>query len=297
MLNSVNVLLVWLFSLLCFFMSLINNSTATTLFLLECLAMLVIPLTCYSNNGLGHTKFNSIALFFVVSSLSGLVFLYSLIFNMFETIFYVLLLKFGLFPFCWWIYGVYSGIGLWLLVYLNTVFKAPIIWLTGLGGISLDSTVLLILFLTVFYCSYMLLSQTSGWYTFLASSSIMTSSVYLLLLNNVSQILFFAIFFVGWLYLFMYIYLLFSHNFYEKENLSINEAYSYSFFTLFMALPFSVTAIYKLINVYGIILLNSLGFIILWLVYQIIEQLWLLNFFFNNNSINVTSEVINSRLV
>nr|YP_010536426.1 NADH dehydrogenase subunit 2 [Hexostoma thynni]UYC28904.1 NADH dehydrogenase subunit 2 [Hexostoma thynni] len=291
--NSYKVLLGLCALMVC--LTFTQTSILLLIFYMELVSLLIVPLIC--NEGFKRLRngYEGLILYFIVSSLSGIMMLLGWLSTVYLLLVAGLLIKFGAFPFCWWVYVVYSSVSWNILIILNTLYKVPLLvicFLTGCFATPLKNVFFL---LTVLLCWYFLVYYNTGWYGFIGGNSIVSSFLFLYLLETNSHDWFFLYIFVSWVYIFILLRYIFLHEARETINSDYSGQSSINVLFLFLSLPFSLTVVYKIFSL-SIFLVGSLySGLVIWCAYGVIEQIWLLNVFYQTSTFSGNAELV-SRL-
>nr|AFD18186.1 NADH dehydrogenase subunit 2 [Polylabroides guangdongensis] len=287
---------IWLLSILLFLVGVLLNNSIEIIFFFEMITIIAIPLMIVYSGVSTHNNYTALMVFFVVSSITSVFLIYSWAIELFSLFFFVLMFKFGLFPFCWWVYVVYSGVSTGALIFLNTFFKSILLAIGFIEGVYLVDGFFFFFFFSILFCLYKLLNNIEGWYSFIAGNSIVSSGLLLIFLTSLSNNEFVMYFFLSWFYISSIMYFVLNINLFNKDYSVFDILSGACYLFVFLALPFSLVVIYKVYSVF--LVLSSCGILLVvsWLCYNVIEQIWLLNVFFNSNEWSSLGEIYNSRL-
>nr|YP_010155313.1 NADH dehydrogenase subunit 2 [Heterobothrium okamotoi]QQX28227.1 NADH dehydrogenase subunit 2 [Heterobothrium okamotoi] len=278
--------------------SLASNNVILIIFYLELVTLITLGLAYYNSNFSLYNGYNSLVSFFTISSVAGIIILIGWLLECYIFFFIGLSLKLGVFPFCWWVYSVYSGVSWEVLIYLNTLFKIPILVIALVILQNSDISVLSIMIsFSVFFCIWYLISLGSSWISFIGGNSILSSALLLIFINvlNFNMLTIFLL--LGWAYFISFIAAIYNNN--SEGYLSGNAGIDTSVWWVLVLLsfPISVGIIYKLSSVYFFMSLETNFYLFfIWTFYQVVEQAWLVNIYFINSSLNLNSEEHISRL-
>nr|AYE40116.1 NADH dehydrogenase subunit 2 [Eudiplozoon sp. DZ-2018] len=290
---TVSNFIIWLFSFLVMFACLISNNLVLCVFLMEVSSVVVFPLILGGNNGVLVIN-KAVVVLFIVSSVSGLFLLFGLLFNVWNLIYLGLCLKVGLFPFCWWVYLVFSGVGYDVILFINIFHKLPILVIGSFVGAFSGDMFFLFFSFSVFFIFICLLIAPSYSY-FLAGSSIASSLVLISVVDDVPFCIVLSLLVLGWCYYFLLVLF-----FYSCVNSGFLSCYLISdylwLFYIFISFPISLSVLYKIYSLYCLSLV-SLFLVGVWCVYQVLEQVWFINLIFLLSGFGLNSEETEGRLV
>nr|AFD18233.1 NADH dehydrogenase subunit 2 [Neomazocraes dorosomatis] len=288
---------IWFICLFLLITNLLNNNILLIIFLFEMISLFVIPLMFLENNSSLLSFYNSLISFFVVSSISGLIIFLGWLTEIYFFFALGLILKLGIFPFCWWLYSVYSGVSWSVLLLLNTLFKSPIFLLCYLNNINffVVSGVEVLFLFTSLFCSHYLINKGNNWYGFFGGNSIISSFIILVIINNINMFDIFMYMLLSWVYFFLFVYFIFYNSSDNLAGYKIEDNTSVYFIFILLGFPFSISVIYKIFSVWCMVLLSTFSLFCYWLVFSLIEQVWLINILFFGSNLVFYTETTNSR--
>uniref|UniRef100_UPI001FAEF7B7 NADH dehydrogenase subunit 2 n=1 Tax=Paradiplozoon yunnanensis TaxID=2268894 RepID=UPI001FAEF7B7 len=271
---------IWGFSLYFFILVFFESNFCLLILYLELVALLVIPLCCFNNFGfVGFgNRYVAVYTLFLVSSVSSLFLLYGWVVSSYYLIYLGLIIKLGLYPFCWWVPVVMEVNDFFFIFYVILFYKLPLVFVCQLGGgLNYWLFLFLVLFSFIFCVNSLLLVPCYS--RLLGSWYVSSSLVILLCVYSVSFNILFVLFFFGWLYGFILLFCFRGFLFEESCLSSLLRVESVYFIFIFLSLPFSLSIFYKLLSCYCVFLV-SFWFFLFWCLYQIVEQLWVFNLLF-----------------
>nr|UJH93386.1 NADH dehydrogenase subunit 2 [Neoheterobothrium hirame] len=290
--------ILWFVSVLFSLGALFTNNIVLLIFFLEMVSLVAVGVCCYSSSISLYKGFNSLITLFIISSISGLFLLVGWLLSLNNCFFLGLCIKLGIFPFCWWVYNVYSGVSWEGIVFLNTLFKIPIVLIALVLNINENSYNYILFSFTVLLCSLYLLSKGSSWYVFIGGNSIISSYVLYIVLSYLDYSLIVSLLLLGWVYFFFFILFVFNTSNSDFIGDSINAINTFWFIFILLSIPASLSVFYKIFTVYCLTVNDGFVYtLLLWCFYQVVEQLWLVNLLFLNSDIGTKSEDNTSRLL
>nr|QBZ73930.1 NADH dehydrogenase subunit 2 [Versteria mustelae] len=237
---------------------------------LELSSLSIIPSIFFMGDLNFSNLYSSIMSYIVMSGLSSVMFVSGLLIsNLYYFIFFGFIIKFGLFPFMFWVYRVFS-IGNWLFIFfLSVIMKFPILFFCYLYQV--DFVVVYIdCFITILVCGGLIWFFSLSWeyvWCHISLSSVAT----LLIACFCSSVE--VCFFIYWYYFFWGL-LCIVYFFYGSDYMDIKGYYFWGFVFLLLVTPISMPLFYKLSVCVGIIY-SSLYILLSWAIYSFSEQFFL----------------------
>nr|YP_007890975.1 NADH dehydrogenase subunit 2 [Taenia laticollis]BAN15635.1 NADH dehydrogenase subunit 2 [Taenia laticollis] len=261
-----SVLISLFFCLLC---CVVDNLLGFWVFL-ELGSLSAIPALLYNFN-LNNKFYCCILCYIIVSGLSSVVLVSGLLINnLYYFVFFGFVIKFGMFPFMFWVYQVFS-LGNWIFIFiLSVILKFPILFLNTLYNICDVNLIYLDCFFTIFVCSFLFWFFSLSWEFIWCHISL--SSVATLMAACFCSSLELC-FFIYWYYFFWASLCVF----YFIKVVDVNDIKGWSFWLfciLLLVTPISIPLFYKLSMIIGI-LYSSIYLLVVWSIYSFSEQFFL----------------------
>nr|UFQ89196.1 NADH dehydrogenase subunit 2 [Anthocephalum cf. caira DJM-2021] len=255
--------------LFCVCCALCDNLLSFWVFLELC-GMSLIPSFFYLSNSSLQGFYSSLLTYIVMSGLSSVFLVSGLVIS--ELYLFVLvgfLVKFGLFPFCLWVYRVFSGSNWLFIFFLSVVSKFPILFFCYVLRGGGESVVYLDCFLTILLCSCFFWLFSQSWEMVWCHISL--SSVSTLLVACYCGDFIVSCFIYGYYFIWASLCLIYFYLLSESEGVK-NVFWWYCF--LLLVTPVSLPLFYKL-SVCASILYSSAYILVVWSVYSFSEQFFL----------------------
>nr|YP_003434409.1 NADH dehydrogenase subunit 2 [Taenia pisiformis]ADC52490.1 NADH dehydrogenase subunit 2 [Taenia pisiformis] len=256
-------------SFFCFCCCVVDSLLGFWVFL-ELGSLSLIPALLYNVN-LNFNFYSCILCYIIMSGLSSAVLVSGLLIpGLYNFIFFGLVIKFGLFPFMFWVYRVF-GLGNWVFIFiLSVIMKFPILFFCYLYGVHNIYLIYLDCFITILICCFLIWFFSLSWEYIWCHISL--SSVATLMVSCFCSSIEIC-FFIYWYYFFWacccIIYFI---NVIDKSEV---KGWSFWLFCiLLLVTPISVPLFYKLSVSIGI-LYSSVYILIAWSFYSFSEQFFL----------------------
>nr|YP_005351105.1 NADH dehydrogenase subunit 2 [Pseudochauhanea macrorchis]AEO93254.1 NADH dehydrogenase subunit 2 [Pseudochauhanea macrorchis] len=293
-----NKTLIYGFCFFLFILSFLSNNLILLVFILEIMVLLTITLFSHNQNVSLYNLYSSLTIYFIISALASLFMIIGWIMLIPYLFFTGILCKIGGFPFCWWIYKFYQGIDYGLILFFNTLLKAPLLVIIIFCNVyNNNDTVSLVFVCSLIFASIMLLNSNGSWVFFIGSNGIVSSVVLLILSSTANTVDVVVLFFLGWCYIFLFLYSVYFYN-EESNNSNYSMNNNTAFFVVFVLISFPVAAgvVYKSYTIFSLVNGISSFLVCLWVFYSLVEIFWLVNTLFFNSSFSNVDEVSNGRL-
>nr|YP_001382126.1 NADH dehydrogenase subunit 2 [Trichobilharzia regenti]ABG91500.1 NADH dehydrogenase subunit 2 [Trichobilharzia regenti] len=258
-----------IFSLFMLFMSsllmLFSGDLMMYWMLLEISTLCLVPLF-FGGGGL-----SGLLSYLVVSSLSSILIMVGLVFSDVYLLFvFGLCVKFGLFPFIYWVYNVLVYSGSWLVCWvisilskISLVYLVFFLWDTGLGLVSFLAVLSLLVVGLNFWVSSL------NWYYVWCHMMISSSVIMFVLGLIISMDLYIVLLVVYFVWGSGVIYYL------SSVNMTV-----FGYVLWLLAVPLSISLYYKIYTCY--LLCSSLYLLFFWFIYSFLEQYYLIKWVISN---------------
>ena len=255
--------------LFCFLCSLVDNLIGFWVFL-ELAGLSIIPCFFYKGGSRIYGFYRSLLTYVIMSGLSSVMLVSGIVFfNLYIFVFFGFLIKFGLFPFSFWVYRVFRESKWFFIFCLSVILKFPILFFCFLFQnfslyIVYGDCVLTIIMCTLFFWFF-----SSDWEYIWCHMSL--SSVASLLVACFCSrvgicffIYFYYFFWAGFCIIFFY---------YVRDDWGLNWKF-WCFCFLLLVTPLSLPLFYKL-SVCASIFYSSFYVLFFWSLYRFSEQFFL----------------------
>nr|YP_007889815.1 NADH dehydrogenase subunit 2 [Taenia twitchelli]BAN15647.1 NADH dehydrogenase subunit 2 [Taenia twitchelli] len=260
-----------IFSIFFSFMCCLVDSMLGFWVFLELGSLSLIP-SFFCNLGYSYYNFySSILCYVIMSGLSSILLISGIMINsLYYFIFFGFSVKFGLFPFMFWVYRVFS-ISNWVFIFLlSVIMKFPVLFFCFLYEISDVSFVFIDCFFTIFVCCFLIWFFSFSWEYIWCHISL--SSVSTLIVACFSSSVDIC-FFIYWYY-FLWSSLTIYYLSVISDISDFNSYYFWCFCFLLLVTPISMPLFYKLSVCIGVIY-SSIYVLFVWSIYSFSEQFFL----------------------
>nr|UEC44178.1 NADH dehydrogenase subunit 2 [Taenia caixuepengi] len=256
-------------SFFCFCCCIVDSLLGFWVFL-ELGSLSLIPALLYNVN-VNSNFYSCVLCYIIMSGISSVVLISGLlIIGLYYFVYFGLAIKFGLFPFMFWVYRVFS-LGNWVFIFiLSVIMKFPILFFSFLYGVDNVFIVYIDCFFTMFMCCFLIWFFSLSWeyiWCHISLSSVATLMV-ACFCSSVEMC-----FFVYWYYFFWACGCIV----YFIKVIDENEVKGWLFWLfciLLLVTPISIPLFYKL-SVSISILYSSIYLLIVWSLYSFSEQFFL----------------------
>nr|YP_008082876.1 NADH dehydrogenase subunit 2 [Taenia serialis]BAN21738.1 NADH dehydrogenase subunit 2 [Taenia serialis] len=254
----------------CFFCCVVDSLLGFWVFLELC-GLSIIPSLFFNVSSMSYSFYNSILYYVIMSGLSSVLLVSGLlVVSLYYFVYFGFVVKFGLFPFMFWVYRVFS-IGNWIFIYLlSVIMKFPVIFFCFLYETNNLKIVYVDCFFTIFLCCLLIWFFSFSWeyiWCHISLTSVATLVV-ACFCSSVEVCFFIYFYYFVWASLTIVYFVVVS---------SSNDLKSYLFWVfcfLLLVTPVSFPLFYKLSVSVGI-LYSSIYLLLAWSVYSFSEQLFL----------------------
>nr|YP_009092176.1 NADH dehydrogenase subunit 2 [Dicrocoelium chinensis]AHG06501.1 NADH dehydrogenase subunit 2 [Dicrocoelium chinensis] len=225
--------------------------------------------------------YSALFFFYVVSAVASVLVLFGVLSEGFWLLTFVgFSIKFGIFPFVYWVYHVVLNSNWYVVWGISTFLKSPVFlfpFLFGLGDWLWFEVILFAMFgLLAIYFWLFSYNWFGCWaHMMLASTAVL---VLLSLVSPISIVFYLFVVYVLWASLVIWFFSWCGSEF--SSCLSLGGWFVYCI--LLVATPFSFSLFYKLVSVFCVCAF-PLFVIVSWVVYSISEQVYLVSWAVNNN--------------
>nr|QSV08763.1 NADH dehydrogenase subunit 2 [Taenia hydatigena] len=254
----------------CFLCCVVDSLLGFWVFL-ELGGLSLIPSFFYSIKQVFHSFYDSVLCYIIMSGLSSVMLVSGLLINcLYYFVYFGFAIKFGLFPFMFWVYRVFS-VGNWVFIFLlSVIMKFPVLFFCFLYEIKDLKLVYLDCFLTILVCCFLVWFFSLSWeYIWCHISLTSVSTLVVVCFSSDIEICFF----IYWYYFFWgclcVLYLAF-----VSDNKDLKGYFFWGFCSLMLVTPVSVPLFYKLGVSLGL-LYSSIYVLIMWSFYSFSEQFFL----------------------
>lgn len=261
----------FIFSLFFCFLCCVVDSLLGFWVFLELCGLSIVPSLFFNVECMNYKFYSSILCYIIMSGLSSVLLISGLlIVGLYYFVFFGFVVKFGLFPFMFWVYRVFS-VSKWVFVYLSSVvMKFPVLFFCFLYEVEDLEIVYIDCFFTIFCCCFLVWFFRFSWEYIWCHISL-TSVATLVVACFCSNIE--VCFFIYWYY---FVWSSFSIVYFALVS-SIGDLKGYFFWVfcfLLLVTPVSFPLFYKLSVSIGI-LYSSIYLLLVWRMYRFSEQLFL----------------------
>nr|QZH79008.1 NADH dehydrogenase subunit 2 [Taenia solium]URN72815.1 NADH dehydrogenase subunit 2 [Taenia solium]DBA36348.1 TPA_asm: NADH dehydrogenase subunit 2 [Taenia solium] len=261
----------FIFSLFFCFLCCVVDSLLGFWVFLELCGLSIVPSLFFNVECMNYNFYSSILCYIIMSGLSSVLLISGLlIVGLYYFVFFGFVVKFGLFPFMFWVYRVFS-VSNWVFVYLlSVVMKFPVLFFCFLYEVEDLEIVYIDCFFTIFCCCFLVWFFSFSWEYIWCHISL-TSVATLVVACFCSNIE--VCFFIYWYY---FVWSSFSIVYFALVS-SIGDLKGYFFWVfcfLLLVTPVSFPLFYKLSVSIGI-LYSSIYLLLVWSMYSFSEQLFL----------------------
>lgn len=237
---------------------------------LELGSLSIVPSILLMGDFRFSNMYSSMMSYIVMSGLSSVLFVSGLLINgLYYFIFLGFSIKFGLFPFMFWVYRVFS-IGKWFFIFfLRVIMKFPVLFFCYLYQVNY-TFIDIDCFFTIVVCSCLVWFFRLGWeyvWCHISLSSVATLVV-ACFYRSVE-----VCFFIYWYYFFWGV-LCIVYFFFVSDYMDVKGYYFWGFVLLLLVTPVSIPLFYKLAVCVGIVY-SSLYVLLSWVIYRFSEQFFL----------------------
>ena len=253
----------------CFFCSLVDNMLGFWVFLELCGLSLVPSFFCGKDSGIGGF-YSSLLRYIIMAGVSSVLLVSGLLFNeLYYFIFFGFVVKFGLFPFSFWVYRVFSNRGWGFIFFLSVIMKFPVLFFCFLFQGECLRLVYVDCFVTILMCGVFFWFFSSRWgYIWCHISLSSVSTLVVVCFSGDAWICFFIYF-----YYFVWACLcLFYFSLLRDVEQNVERFWWYCF--LLLITPVSFPLVYKLRVCFGIFY-SSFYILLSWIIYRFSEQFFL----------------------
>nr|YP_009519789.1 NADH dehydrogenase subunit 2 [Paruterina candelabraria]AYD49583.1 NADH dehydrogenase subunit 2 [Paruterina candelabraria] len=254
----------------CILCSLVDNMFGFWIFLELC-GLSIIPSFFYSIDVSIYGVYSSILSYVVMSSLSSVFMVSGILFSsLYYYIFWGFVVKFGLFPFSFWVYRVFSCSN-WLFIFLlSVVMKFPVLFFCFLYQTMVNLYIVYVdCFFTILMCSFFIWFLSISWEYIWCHISLSSISTLVVACFCSDVVLCFVI------YLYYFIWgtccIIYFNSMNDCNDLKSNFWY---FCFLLLVTPISFPVIYKF-GVCIAIISSSVYLLLVWCIYSFSEQFFL----------------------
>lgn len=250
----------------CFLCSIVDSLLGFWVFL-ELAGLSIIPSFFYRTDSSLGKFYNSLLTYVIMSALSSVMLFGGILFVRFYYFIYLgFVLKFGLFPFRFWVYKIFVGSNWLFIFFLSVVMKFPILFFCFLFEGIRVSLVIVDRFVTIMMCTFFFWLFRFSWqYIWGHISIVSVSTLMVACFCGDSRVCFFVFF-----YYFVWALLCIVY-FFEYDYLGGN---FWCYFFLLLVTPLSLPLFYKF-GVCFSILNSSVYLLIIWCLYNFSEQFFL----------------------
>lgn len=253
----------------CFVCSLVDKFLSFWVFLELC-GMSAIPCFFYRRSCGVHGFYRSLLSYIVMSALSSILMITGIIISGFYVfVFLGFVVKFGLFPFSFWVYRVFSGSKWFFIFLLSVVLKFPIIFFCFLLQGKFLEIVYMDSCLTLLMCSLIFWCFSQRWEYIWCHISLASVSTLIVACFCRRFIVCFAVYFYYFIWSCFCLYY-----FFRVTELRNFDKILWFFFFLLLITPVSFPLFYKL-GVCLAIVGSSFYLLFFWCVYSFSEQFFL----------------------
>lgn len=251
------------------FCRLVDNLLGFWVFLELCGLSLIPSFFCFNEAGI-YGFYNSLLSYVVMSGLSSVLLVVGILFcDLYYFIFFGFVVKFGLFPFSYWVYCVFSERGWWFIFFLSVVMKFPVLFFCYLFQNSSLLVVYSDCFLTILMCCFLFWIFSMSWeYVWCHISLCSVSTLVVACFCRDLFICFFIYFYYFVWACFCILYFCGDSSYGRFKN----NLFWYCF--LLLVTPFSLPLFYKL-GVCLSIFYSSFYILFVWSMYSFSEQYFL----------------------
>nr|UEC44190.1 NADH dehydrogenase subunit 2 [Taenia tianguangfui] len=254
----------------CLVCSLVDSLLGFWVFI-ELMSLSIIPSFFFNVNVLSYNFYSSILCYIIMSGLSSVLLVSGLLVSgLYYFVYFGFVVKFGLFPFMFWVYRVFS-VGNWVFIYLlSVVAKFPVLFFCFLYEVNNFSLIFLDCFLTIFVCSFLIWFFSLSWeyiWCHISLSSVATLVV-VCFCSSIEVCAFIYFYYFLWASLSIIYFIVVS---------DISDLKGYLFWCfcfLLLVTPVSLPLIYKLGVTFGV-LYSSIYILLIWSIYSFSEQFFL----------------------
>nr|QIX04642.1 NADH dehydrogenase subunit 2 [Brachydistomum sp. PakPr2] len=225
--------------------------------------------------------YSALFVFYVVSAISSVLVLFGVLSEVFWLVTFVgFMIKFGIFPFIFWVYHVFLNSNWYVVWGVSTFLKCPVFLLPFLFGLSNWMWLEVNLFVMFILLSVYFWLFSFNWCGCWAHMMLASTAVLFLvsLVSSVDVVFFFFVVYVFWSSLAVLFFSWCGSQF--SSCLSLGGWLIYC--VLLLSIPFSLSLFYKLISVFYVCSC-SVFVSVSWVIYSISEQMYLASWAVNSN--------------
>nr|NP_066234.2 NADH dehydrogenase subunit 2 [Taenia crassiceps]AAG13174.2 NADH dehydrogenase subunit 2 [Taenia crassiceps] len=260
-----------IFSIFFSFMCCLVDSLLGFWVFLELGSLSLIPSFFFNLSYSYYNFYNSILCYVVMSGLSSVFLVLELwLSGLYYFVFLGFSIKFGLFPFMFWVYRVFA-VSNWVFIFLlSVVMKFPVLFFCFLYEVSNVNFIFVDCFFTIFVCCFLVWFFSFNWnYIWCHISLSSVSTLVVACFSSTADICFF----IYWYYfLWSSLTILYLCMLSDVSDFSCYHFWGFCF--LLLVTPVSVPLFYKLSVCVGIIY-SSIYVLLVWIIYSFSEQFFL----------------------